>query len=181
MPEQAPRLMTVDEFLTWDDGTDTRYELDAGVVRPIANQSNAHGTIKGSLCGLIGNALRNRSPIHGEVSPVIQISRDTMWMADLAVNPRLPTLELAEPVLIVEVLSATSRIHDLGRKLPDYIALPSVRETWMVDAEHRWVQVWKRNGADTFAVTMLLDNAAFESPVLNSLVELDDIYASSGL
>ena len=49
MADQALKLMTVDEFLVWDDGTDTRYELDAGLVRVVANQSNAHGTIKASL------------------------------------------------------------------------------------------------------------------------------------
>ena len=30
MAEQAVKLMTVDEFLAWDDGTDTRYELADG-------------------------------------------------------------------------------------------------------------------------------------------------------
>ena len=30
MAEQAQKLMTVDEFLTWDDGIDTRYELVDG-------------------------------------------------------------------------------------------------------------------------------------------------------
>src|SRR3712207_7187039 len=34
--------------------------------------------------------------------------------------------------------------HDLGRKLDDYEALPSVREIWMVDSERRWVQAWWR-------------------------------------
>ena len=181
MPEQAPRLMTVDEFLVWEDGTDTYYELDAGVVRPVANWSNTHGTIKASLCGLIGNALRGRSPIHAEMSSVIRIDHDTMWMADLTVNPRLPTHELAEPVLVVEVLAAASRTHDLGRKLPDYVALQYVREVWMVDAERRWVQAWTRNSDAVFAVATITGNAVLESPMLNFLIELDDIYANSGL
>ena len=181
MADQALKLMTVDEFLTWDDGTDTRYELDAGVVSPVANQSNAHGTIKGALCGLIGNALRGRSPIHGEVSPVVRINHNTMWMTDFAVNVRLTTREPAELILIVEVLSAPSRTHDLGRKLPDYIALPYLREIWMVDAERRWVQVWTRIGDAVFTVATIMGYAVFESRLLNSLVELDDIYANSGL
>lgn len=181
MPEHAPRFMTVDEFMVWDDGTDTRYELDAGMVRPVANQSNAHGTIKASLGALIGNALRGRSPIHGEISSVIRIDRDTMWMADVTVNPQIPTPEIAEPILIVEVLAAESRTHDLGRKLPDYVALPYVREIWMVDAERRWVQAWMRNGDAEYTVVTIAGNTVLESPLLNSMIELDDIYASTGL
>ena len=36
MSEPALRRMTVDEFLDWEDGTDTRYELIAGVVVAMA-------------------------------------------------------------------------------------------------------------------------------------------------
>ena len=45
MAEQAQTLMTVDEFLAWDDGTDTRYELVDGTVRAMAPPAGAHGTI----------------------------------------------------------------------------------------------------------------------------------------
>ena len=51
----------------------------------------------------------------------------------------------------------------------------------MVDAERRWVQAWTRNSDAVFAVATIAGNAVLESPLLNSLIELDDIYANSGL
>jgi len=35
----AEKLMTVDEFLRWDDGTDTRYELVDGQIVAMAPQA----------------------------------------------------------------------------------------------------------------------------------------------
>ena len=39
MAETAEKLMTVAEFLTWNDGTDTRYELVRGKIVAMAPSS----------------------------------------------------------------------------------------------------------------------------------------------
>ena len=53
MPEPAIRGMTVDEFLNWEDGTDTRYELVGGFVHGMAPPAPAHGRLAARLGGLI--------------------------------------------------------------------------------------------------------------------------------
>ena len=64
-----------------------------------------------------------------------------MWQADIAVTCQPAALrEIVDPSLVIEVLSPSTRTHDLGRKLVDYKTLPSVTEIWMVDSERRWVQ-----------------------------------------
>ena len=42
MAEPATRRMTLEEFLRWDDGTDTRYELIDGVPVAMAPPAVAH-------------------------------------------------------------------------------------------------------------------------------------------
>ena len=37
--------MTTDEFLAWDDGSDTRHELVDGMIVAMAPPTDAHGTI----------------------------------------------------------------------------------------------------------------------------------------
>ena len=43
MAEQALTLMTVDEFLSWDDGTETRYELADGVIHAMSPPGGGTG------------------------------------------------------------------------------------------------------------------------------------------
>lgn len=42
MAEPAIRRMTLEEFLSWDDGTDTRYELIDGFPVAMAPPAEAH-------------------------------------------------------------------------------------------------------------------------------------------
>jgi Uma2 family endonuclease len=182
MADRARRLMTVDEFLTWDDGTDTRYELVDGVIRAMAPPSNAHGTIVINIGTLLRTVLRDRRPCRPQAEAGIRIGDWTRWQADVAVTctPITTGSEIDQPLLIVEVLSPGTRSHDLGRKLDDYKTLPSVREIWMVDCERRWVQVWLRNG-DRWAAQDLVGSTRFDSGALDAAVALDDLYADSGL
>jgi Uma2 family endonuclease len=43
MTSRAAKLMTLVEFLEWDDGTDRRYELLDGLPIMMAPASEAHG------------------------------------------------------------------------------------------------------------------------------------------
>ena len=180
MGEPVLKLMTVDEFLVWDDGTDTRYELKDGIARAVTPLPNFEGAVKGTLCGIIGTILWPRKPCHAEVSPMIRISDYTMWLVDLGVScERLadhpPTTEIIEPLLLVEIMSGASASHDLGCKLPNYIELPSVQEIWMVHAERRWVQAWYREGK-RWSVEVITGHSSLQTRILDASIALDQIY-----
>jgi Uma2 family endonuclease len=180
MAEPAERLMTVDEFARWDDGTDTRYELVDGQIFPMAPPSRQHGTVVMNAGGLINARLRDRRPCHAESEVGIVVSERSRWQADIAVTCRPTVAEVVDPVLIVEVLSPSTRARDLADKLPDYKALPSVVEIWLIDSERRWVQVWWRepegwHGRDH------VRTGAFISTVLEGEVTLDDLYLNADL
>jgi Uma2 family endonuclease len=52
MSEPAIGRMTLAEFLRWDDGTDTRWELVDGVPVAMAPPAVAHGILAARLAGL---------------------------------------------------------------------------------------------------------------------------------
>ncbi len=62
MGEPALRAMTADEFLAWDDGTDTRHELVDGEIVAMAPPTDAHGTIAVNVGVEIADRLRARAP-----------------------------------------------------------------------------------------------------------------------
>ena len=86
-----------------------------------------------------------------------------MWQADLAVTCGPAAREIIDPLLVIEVLSRSTRTHDLGQKLVDYKTLPSVIEIWMVDSERRWVQHWRRDPSGWLGQDFV-GSAAFDSP-----------------
>lgn len=180
MRDSAERPMTVDEFMRWDDGTDTRYELDEGVPMAMAPPAGPHSVIVANATGICWSQLRGRSPCRTATEFGIRISTRTYWQADLAVVCSPLDLEEAMPSLIVEVLSPTTRTHDLGRKLLDYQSLPAAQEIWLIDSERRWLQHWRREG-DHWRVQDFVGSSSFPSPTLEGEVPLDELYRNSGL
>jgi Uma2 family endonuclease len=64
--EAAIKRMTLAEFLRWEDGTDTRYELLAGVPVAMAPTAIAHGILALRLGARVDAALRSRPPCFGQ-------------------------------------------------------------------------------------------------------------------
>jgi Uma2 family endonuclease len=176
--------VTVEAFLAFEGEPEVRYELVAGEILAMAAPVDAHGTIVGNAWGVIDPALRERPPCRAVVGGGVAIDAHNWFVADLVVSCAPPEgrREVAEPILIVEVLSDSTRDRDLGRKLQRYIELPTVREIWLVDSGRRWVQVWRRTG-DAWIVTLPLSGAArFTSEVLGGVeVTLEALYRNSGL
>jgi len=108
MATPAPRRMTLAEFVEWDDGTDTLYELIDGQVVAMAPAREAHGTIVANLVLAIGPQLQPPCRVVGNAGITRPESADSFYIADLAVTCDRPADQrflLAEPRLIVEVLS----------------------------------------------------------------------------
>ena len=180
MAEHALQRMTVDEFLDWDDGTDTHYELAAGVPRAMSPPAGPHRTIVVNTSGVVYNALSGRPPCRGEAEAGLRIDAHTMWQADLAITCQPTAAEIVDPSLVIEVLSPSTRTHDLGQKLFDYKTVPTIVEIWMVDSERRWVQHWRRD-QDSWFGQDFVGSAAFDSAVLEARVMLDQLYANSSI
>lgn len=184
MAEPALRPMTADEFLGWDDGTDTRHELVDGVVVAMAPTTDAHGTIAGNAWGEIDARLENRPPCRAVTEAGILLDDSNHYKADIAATCAEPRGEryVEEPFLVVEVLSESTADHDLGGKTQRYLELPHVREIWLVDSRERWVQVWRRS-ADAWIVSLpMRGSVGFASEALGGgPVSLDRLYRNTGL
>src|SRR5438067_11125758 len=139
MAEPAMPRMTLAEFLRWDDGTDTRWELVDGVPVAMAPPAVAPGVLAARLGGHIDAALRSRRHciVQSEAGIVPLDRDDTFFVADLAVTcaPLARGQQmLSEPLLIVEVLSPTTIAADRQEKIPEYRRIPSVEEIVAIDS-----------------------------------------------
>src|SRR5690348_8387932 len=125
--------MTLDEFLHWDDGTDTRYELIGGFPMAVDPLAPAHGTIAARIVARLEEALRRRRPCRALVEAGIPHPNraDTFFVADIAVTcaPYEPGAQsVEEPLLLIEVLWPGTERHDRRIKLPACQRIESLQE-----------------------------------------------------
>ena len=151
MSEAAVKRMTLAEFLRWEDGTDTRYELLGGCPVAMAPPAIAHGILALRLGARIDAALRSRSPCFGQSEAGIARPdrNDTCYIADLAVTctpPERGQQLLQDPLLIVEVLSPGTALYDRQTKVSDYRRIPSVQEILLIDSTSIFAEVLRREG-----------------------------------
>jgi Uma2 family endonuclease len=175
MAEPARRLTTVEEFLAFDDGTQTRYELVGGELVAMAAASPVHGIALVNLAAIVRSHLPPGCRAMSQVT--VRVSATDAFVPDLVVSCR-PTPEpriVEQPSLVVEILSPTTRSFDLGEKADRYSQLPSCREIWLVDSTRPWMRLWRRAG-ELWTVTLPIVEGGFTSEVLGTEIALAELY-----
>ncbi len=177
MANAAVKRMTIAEFLDWYPAGDTHYQLLDGIPVAMAPPAAAHGIVAGNLFGHLFAALQRRPPCTVWPQPGIALwYRDTWYEADLGVTcrPHEPGQQnMADPILIVEVLSPSTFSHDIKVKLPDYRRLPSIQEIVLIDSLSMLCQVHRRQPDGRWITDILqqpderlvLDSCGFDQPL----------------
>jgi Uma2 family endonuclease len=175
--EAARRLWALDEFLAFDDGTDTRYELFNGqiVARPPA--SGIHGALVARLGRQIGNALRPGCEVIAGAGIVPPQQADSWYQSDLAVTRAEVTGQqfVTEPILIVEVLSPSTATTDRDRKLPDYRTIPSLQDILAVSSTEPRIEHFRREG-DGWKIHDLRGAGTLRLQALDLTLDLATLY-----
>lgn len=181
MAEAAIKRMTVAEFLRWEDGTDTRYELLAGEPVAMAPPAVAHGVLASRLAGRIEAALRARPPClaQSEAGIARPDREDTCYVADLAVTctPLQPGQSLiTDPLLIVEILSPGTVAHDRHTKVPDYRRIPTMREILLIDSERVFAEILRRDGERWITEIVQGRDGVLSLAAIDLTVRMSDLY-----
>ena len=188
--EAAARLeMTLEEFLRWTSDGDARYQLLEGRAVAMTPPSSAHGTIVSNLARRIGERLDRLEHCRlvtegGILSPT---KEDTYYQADLVVTCTAHhpgEQHIAEPLMIVEVLSPSTEDHDRKVKVADYRKCSSVQEILLVDQSKPYCEIHRRFEADQDRWLVDLYLSLEETLSLESLgveLPLEAIYAKLSL
>jgi Uma2 family endonuclease len=142
------RRMTLEEFLDYDDGTDTRYELEDGVLVEMGAENPLNGTIALFLVlefAKLGIPVRRLATIH---YVGVSSTQATARQPDMLVHSKasaaaiysggnLLAADMPAPLLVVEVVSSSdtdkkSRKRDYEDKRAEY-AQRGIPEYWIVD------------------------------------------------
>src|SRR3954452_4799855 len=123
MRERARRLMSATEFLAWDDGTDTRYELIDGVPVAMAPGITTHVQIAQNVSMMVDRAVEHRRPCRAVQQGGIRLAEGPpgrVFIPDILMTCEpIEARQLYEaPRLVVEVLSPSTGSYDKRFKLP---------------------------------------------------------------
>lgn len=178
MASHAPQRMTLADFLAWDDGTDRRYQLIDGVPVMMAPRAEAHGELAMALMIEIGSRLKRSCRVISEAGITVEGRGDTCYVADLAVTyapPEPNRRTVAEPVLVVEVVSPSPGQMDRSRRVADYRTLSSVQEIVIAFHDERRITLQRRE-PEGWRIEDLIGQASIELRACDRPIPLQAIY-----
>jgi Uma2 family endonuclease len=144
--EDWPR--TVAEFKAWHARQPQRWEFIDGWPRLMAPASMTHSIIKNNAGFALRQALADRACTALVDGPQI-VTDEISAIPDVVVTCvpiDLTTPVVAEPVIIVEVMSPASEADDTGRKWLSYQKVPSLKHYLVLAQDRCLVQIHSRAG-----------------------------------
>ena len=162
--EPLPERLTADAFLAWAaEQPRGRFELAAGAVVAMAPERAGHARAKLAAVNALAAGIAARG-LPCEALPVgmsVRIDATTVYEPDALVRCGAKLADDAvvasDPVVVVEVVSPSSRALDTGAKLADYFRLPSVRHYLVVNLAARAVVHHARDAEGAIATAIVRD------------------------
>jgi Uma2 family endonuclease len=154
--------MSVDDFVAWAERQLERWELLDGVPVAMSPERVVHGDVKYRVARALDGAIAKANvPCRFVLdSAAVRIDSRSLYQPDALVYGGEPVspdaLEIADPIIVFEVLSPSNAATDLRDKLQGYFRVPSVQHYLIVDPDKRLVIHHARGEADT-VTTRLVD------------------------
>ena len=158
----GPVYMPVEQYLALDESTDGKYEYLDGFVFMLRPPSSAYA--ENALVDMAGGSIAHAALCARVATPVNVALGDSPCMAftsdarmrltakrylypDVTVAcGQEPGSMLANPIVIIEVLSPSTEKRDRGVKFQAYKALPSLEEYMLIGSQSRIIEVHRRDG-----------------------------------
>lgn len=176
----ATTPMTVSDFLAWADAQETgRHELFRGRIVSMAPERAEHAQAKLRTANALEAAIRRAA---GSCEAFVDglavvIDETTSYVPDALVNCGAPvppdSLTAPGPVIVVEVLSPSTRGLDKSAKLADYFRVAGLCHYIIVDLTRRHVVHYRRQADGAALVAIVKDGEIVLDPPGISVFVLD--------
>ncbi|MEO7100820.1 MAG: Uma2 family endonuclease [Luteolibacter sp.] len=180
---QQPDFIAIDDYLAGEEGSDTKHEYLGGTVHAMAGATNQHNAIATSTPLSLGSQLRGKScqPFNSDTKVRIEFPDHTRFyypdaMVVFRANPAADHFQ-DHPVVIVEVLSDSTRRTDLGEKRDAYLTISTLKVLLLVEPGFPTVTVYRRKPEGGFAAEQYSGpDSSIPLPEIDSSLSLADLY-----
>ncbi|GJD33391.1 Uma2 family endonuclease [Methylobacterium aerolatum] len=181
--DPAPKqIMTTDEFLAWAEGRPGRYELIEGQVIAMSPERMRHAEVKFATSRALRDGIR-KAGLPCRAMPdgmTVRIDDRTAFEPDALVycgeRAAADALEIANPVVVVEVVSPGTRSVDQGVKLRGYFRVGSGAHYLILYPDNHLVVHHARGPGDAITTRMVSEgHLTLDPPGLT--VAIADLFA----
>jgi Uma2 family endonuclease len=173
---KQPDFITIEDYLAGEETSDVKHEYLGGTVHAMAGATNQHNTIAGNAFAYLHGQLRGKTcrPFYSDTKVRIEFPDHTrLYYPDAMVvcDSRSATEHFQDrPVVIIEVLSDSTRRTDLGEKRDACLTISSLKVLLLVEPESPTVIGYRRKPEGGFA--------AEQYSGLDAVIPLQEIEAS---
>jgi len=174
--------LTPDEYLAWERNQPVRHEFYRGEVLTMAGGSVRHNALCASVIEALRVQLRHRCVVLTSNQRVVAANRERYVYPDVSIvcgpvitEPATSDV-LANPTLLVEVLSESTEQYDRGLKWEGYQSIESLTDYVLVSQSERRIEHFRRDRTRTWLYQFA---AAGERLVLSNdaVLDVDAIFA----
>lgn len=185
---QANELISIEEYLQGELISEIKHEYLGGVVHAMAGAKMRHNKAAGNAYSSLHSSLKNKTcqPFNSDTKVKIHLpSQIRFYYPDLQVicGPVDEESTYTEsPVVVIEVLSDSTRRVDLGEKRDAYLSIPSLKVLILIDPSEVYVQLdrAKVNGGFLQEIYRNISDT-IQLPEVESALPLADIYEGISL
>lgn len=173
---KKPDLLSVEEYLEEEELSETKHEYLGGTVHTMAGATIRHNNIATNALGMLYGQLRGKpcQPYNSDTKVRIELpDHSRFYYPDAMVvcqsNPETDHYQ-NHPVVVIEVLSESTRRTDMGEKRDGYLAIASLKVLMLVEADRPEVTVYRRKPEGGFSCELY---EGLESVVLLPEIEVE--------
>lgn len=146
-------LLSPEEYLEGELRSEVKHEYLSGVVHAMAGARNVHNEAAGNAFASLHARLRGKPcrPYNSDTKVRLRLPGGFRFYypdAQVTCHPNPPDDTFQDqPVVVVEVISESTRRTDEGEKLDSYCAVPSLEVYLLVESERALVIAYRRGVA----------------------------------
>ncbi len=172
------KLFTKDEYLLLEEAAETKHELVGGEIYAMAGAKENHVKITGNIFRNIANHLVE-SPCDVYSSDMKLSAGFDCYYPDVFIKcdpDDNNELVKEKPILIIEVLSDSTKNIDRGIKLQNYLKIPTLQEYVLVSQKEIEVWIYRRTGKK-WEMEILKDDDELHFTSIDLKIPVKDFYA----
>ncbi|TKK65667.1 Uma2 family endonuclease [Ilyomonas limi] len=178
---------TEEEYLEMERTALDKHEYYRGEIFAMAGAGKIHNIISVNLLAILATQLKGKRCRPFGSDARMHIPQNSLYTyPDVAVycNNNFDAEEdsFTEPVIIIEILSPSTRQYDRGQKFELYKDIPSLKEYILVDSENIYIEAFRKDENGQWPSEVCnQNNQLLALPFVELSVSLQDIYADTHL
>lgn len=179
----SQELISVEDYLAGELQSEIKHEYLGGVVHAMSGGTVNHGRVGGNCFGSLFTSLKGQKcqPYNSDVALRITLpSQIRFYYPDLQIvcdsNDGDEQFQ-DKPVVVIEILSNSTRRIDLGEKRDAYLAIPTLKVLLIIDPADHFVRVDRRHQEGGFQQERYRDlDEVIPLPEVGTALPLTEIY-----